>query len=201
MKTLWIKISQLFGWRFIMPDVETINRLRHCVLIMAPHTSIYDFLLGAASVWQMDLNGRFFIKKEFFRFPIKRFLLRFGALPIDRGNRSNHMVARAVEALKEGENITIIITPEGTRKPVRRFKRGFYEIAQQAGVPIALTYIDYKNHRMGVGPLVMPTGDFEADMCKIIEYYSDAHPRNPKGWSYQSIKSTYTTKVESRSEN
>lgn len=191
MKKLWIKISRLFGWRFIMPDAATVERLRHCVLIMAPHTSIYDFLLGAASVWEMNLNGRFFIKKEFFKFPIKGFLHRCGALPIDRGNRGNHIVDSAVAALRRDKDITIIITPEGTRKPVRRFKRGFYEIAMQAGVPIALTYIDFKRRRMGVGPLITPTGDFEADMRVILDYYNDAHPRNPSGWDYEKLKKTY----------
>ena len=191
MKRLWIAITKLFGWKFDMPSEDVLKRLHHCVLIEAPHTSIYDFLLGAACVWHLGLEGRFFIKKEFFVFPLRRFLKRCGALPVDRGNRSNHLVYSAVKALNENNDITIIITPEGTRKPVRRFKRGFYEIATQAGVPIAVTYINYKTRHMGFGPMIDPSGDFESDIRQIIDYYSDAGPRNADGWDYKALRKTY----------
>ena len=195
MKRLWIAIARLFGWKFDLPDEEVLRRVHHCVLIEAPHTSIYDFLLGAACVWKLGLNGRFFIKKEFFFFPIRGFLKRCGALPIDRGNRANHIVDHAVEALKKNEDITIIITPEGTRKPVRRFKHGFYEIATKAGVPIAVTYINYKTRHMGIGPVIEPSGDFNSDMCKILDFYSDIAPRNAEGWNIKALKETYNKSV------
>lgn len=191
MKRLWVSIVRLFGWKFDPLSEETLSRSHHCVIIEAPHTSIYDFLLGAACVWHLGLNGRFFIKKEFFVFPIRRFLKRCGALPIDRGNRSNHIVDSAVKALKENKDITIIITPEGTRKPVRRFKRGFYEIASQAGVPIAVTYINYKTRHMGIGPFIEPSGDFDADMRQILDFYTDVAPRNAQGWNIKALKETY----------
>jgi uroporphyrinogen-III synthase len=96
-----------------------------------------------------------------------------------------------VKALKENKDITIIITPEGTRKPVRRFKRGFYEIASQAGVPIAVTYINYKTRHMGIGPLIEPSGDFDADMRYILDFYTDVAPRNAHGWNIKALKETY----------
>jgi 1-acyl-sn-glycerol-3-phosphate acyltransferase len=161
------------------------------VLIEAPHTSIYDFLLGAACVWRLGLNGRFFIKKEFFVFPLRHFMRWSGALPIDRGNPNNNMIGNAVKALAENDDISFIITPEGTRKKEKRFKRGFYEIAMQANVPIAVTYINYKTRHMGVGPLIEPTGDFDADMLRILELYSGVSPRNAKGWDIELLKNTY----------
>ena len=173
MKKLWIAIVKLFGWKFDLPPADDLKRLHHCVLIEAPHTSIYDFLLGAACVWRMGLNARFFIKKEFFVFPLRHFLKWSGALPIDRGNKNNHMVDKAVEAFGKNDDFTVIITPEGTRKQVKRFKRGFYEIATNANVPIAITYINYKTRHMGVGPLIMPSGDFDADMRIILDFYSN----------------------------
>ena len=195
MKKLWILITRLFGWKYDLPGDDDLRRLRHCVLIEAPHTSIYDFLLGASCVWYLGLDGRFFIKKEFFVFPIRRFLKRCGALSIDRGNRSNHIVDSAVKALKENDDITVIITPEGTRKKVRRFKRGFYEIAMRAGVPIAVTYINYRTRHMGVGPLLDPTGDFDADMRRILDFYTDVAPRNADGWDINILKETYKEKA------
>ena len=191
MKHLWTAIVKLFGWKFDLPDEAVLKRLRHCVLIEAPHTSIYDFLLGAACVWHIGLNARFFIKKEFFVFPLRRFLHWSGAMPIDRGNRNNHLVDIAVEALKTNNDLIFVITPEGTRKRVKRFKRGFYEIATQAGVPVAVTYINYKTRHMGFGPLIEPTGDFNADMRRIIDFYTDVAPRNKEGWDIDLLKSTY----------
>ena len=194
MKKLWIAIVKLFGWKFDIPPADDLKRLHHCVLIEAPHTSIYDFLLGAACVWRMGLNARFFIKKEFFVFPLRHFLKWSGALPIDRGNKNNHMVDKAVEAFRKNDDFTVIITPEGTRKQVKRFKRGFYEIATNANVPIAITYINYKTRHMGVGPLIMPSADFDADMRIILDFYSNVAPRNDKGWNIELLKSTYREK-------
>ena len=194
MKKLWIAIVKLFGWKFDLPPADDLKRLHHCVLIEAPHTSIYDFLLGAACVWRMGLNARFFIKKEFFVFPLRHFLKWSGALPIDRGNKNNHMVDKAVEAFGKNDDFTVIITPEGTRKQVKRFKRGFYEIATNANVPIAITYIHYKTRHMGVGPLIMPSGDFDADMRVILDFYSNVAPRNANGWNIELLKSTYRDK-------
>lgn len=191
MKKIWTGIVKLFGWKFDLPPADDWKRLHHCVLIEAPHTSIYDFLLGAACVWHLGLNGRFFIKKEFFVFPLRHFMRWSGALPIDRGNPNNNMIGNAVKALAENDDISFIITPEGTRKKVKRFKRGFYEIAMQANVPIAVTYINYKTRHMGVGPLIEPTGDFDADMLRILELYSGVSPRNAKGWDIELLKNTY----------
>lgn len=191
MKKIWTGIVKLFGWKFDLPPADDWKRLHHCVLIEAPHTSIYDFLLGAACVWRLGLNGRFFIKKEFFVFPLRHFMRWSGALPIDRGNPNNNMIGNAVKALAENDDISFIITPEGTRKKVKRFKRGFYEIAMQANVPIAVTYINYKTRHMGVGPLIEPTGDFDADMLRILELYSGVSPRNAKGWDIELLKNTY----------
>lgn len=192
MKKIWIAIVKLFGWKFDLPPADDWKRLHHCVLIEAPHTSIYDFLLGAACVWRLGLNGRFFIKKEFFVFPLRHFLHWSGALPIDRGNPNNNMVGNAVKALADNDDISFIITPEGTRKPVKRFKRGFYEIAVQANVPIAVTYINYKSRHMGVGPLIVPSGNFDDDMIRILAIYDNVAPRNAKGWNLQALKNTYS---------
>lgn len=195
MKKLWTAIVRLFGWKYDLPDEERLRRLHHCVLIEAPHTSIYDFLLGAACVWKLGLNPRIFIKKEFFVFPLRHFLRWSGALPIDRGNRSNHMVDTAVQALADNPDITIVITPEGTRKQVKRFKRGFHEIATKANVPVAVTYINYKTRHMGVGPLIDLTDDFDADMRRILDVYDDVAPRNAKGWNLPLLKQTYAPKT------
>ena len=106
------------------------------------------------------------------------------------------MVEKAIETLNKENDITLIITPEGTRKKVKRWKRGFYEIALQANVPIAVTYINYRTKVMGVGPLIEPSGDFNADMLKILDFYDDVSPRNAEGWDLELLKSTYRKNKE-----
>ena len=181
MKKLCIALVKLFGWKYDVPQPHGSRpEIEHAVYIMAPHTSVWDFLLGVTCLWVLKVNYGVFIKKEFFNFFTRRLLIHYGGVPIDRGNRHNHMVEQAVKLYAENERQVIVITPEGTRKPVKRWKRGFYEIAMQANVPIVLTYGDYKKKIMGVGPTFYPTGDFDADMVKIKEYYSQFAARHPE---------------------
>ncbi|MGW8323976.1 MAG: glycerol acyltransferase, partial [Thermodesulfobacteriota bacterium] len=55
---------------------------------------------------------------------------------------------------------------------VRYWKTGFYRIAESANVPIVLGFLDYRRKVGGIGPVVVPTGDIEADMEKIRAFYA-----------------------------
>ena len=94
-------------------------------------------------------------------------MLRNGCIPIDRGNRHNGMVESAVREFAKGETFTIAITPEATRKPVKRWKRGFWEIAKQAGVPIVPACIDFGKKEIWLEKAIWPTDDYEADLLKV----------------------------------
>lgn len=180
MKKLWIFLVRCFGWKFNLPTVEEWPELKRCVIIMAPHTCIDDFFVGAASVWKIGLNAKIFMKDSFsnwFTDPILRWA---GVVCIDRGNKNNHLVSKAVELFEQEENLTIVVTPEGTRKPVKRWKRGFYEIATQAHVPIALSTLDYKSKTATIKKMFYPTGDFNADMIEIMKLYQDANAKYPE---------------------
>ena len=181
MKKLWIAIVRLFGWKFDVPEHnEDRPELQHCVIIEAPHTSIYDFFLGAACLWKLEVNSRIFMKKEFFNWFTRPLLNYFGVVPVDRGNRHNGLVEQAVEYFNKNERFTVVITPEGTRKKVKRWKRGFYEMAMQANVPIVLSYIDYKKRIMGVGPAFYPTGNYDKDFVEIMKFYKNITARHPE---------------------
>lgn len=180
MKKIWIFIAKLFGWKFDELPEELLKASQHAVVIMAPHTSIADFFAGAACCWKYDLNARIFMKKEFFNFLTRPMLEHFGVVAVDRGNIANGLVAKAVNELNSHEKASIVITPEGTRKPVKRWKRGFYEIATQANVPIVCSYIDFKERRMGYKGIVYPTGDYAADLPVILRHYAGVHAKHPE---------------------
>lgn len=179
MKAIWILLVRLRGWKFQLPTIEECPELKRCVLVMAPHTCIEDFFVGAASVWKIGLNAKIFMKDSFENWLTAPILRWAGVVSIDRGNKNNNLVGKAVEMLNQADNLTVVITPEGTRKAVKRWKRGFYEIATQAQVPIALSTLDYKNKVATIKKIFYPTGDFNADMIEIMKEYQDVHAKVP----------------------
>ncbi|MBR4230162.1 MAG: 1-acyl-sn-glycerol-3-phosphate acyltransferase [Bacteroidales bacterium] len=179
MKRIWIAIVKLCGWRLLLPAKGERPELQRCVFVVAPHTAVSDFLIGAAYLWQLDVNGHIFIKKEFFRWPLGGLLRSLGAIPIDRGNRHNDMVGAAVREFAKGGKLSLVITPEATRKPVKRWKRGFWEIAHQAGVPIIPAYIDFGKKEVGLFDAVYPTDDYEADVRRIRSLYHKEMAKRP----------------------
>lgn len=182
MKRIWIAIVKLLGWRLRLPAPGERPELQRCVFVVAPHTAVADFLIGAAYLWALDVDGHVFIKKEFFRWPLGGLLRRLGCIAIDRGNRHNDMVGAAVRRFATGRPFAIAITPEGTRKPVRRWKRGFWEIARQAGVPMVPAYIDFGRREIGLFDSVMPSDDFEADVRRLRRLYRADMARHPEGF-------------------
>ena len=174
------KISQLilnfFGWHtsgFLPPGVGK------AVMIVAPHTSTWDFVIGRLTFYGTGPKLKVLIKKEAFFFPMGILLKALGGIPVDRGKRNN-MVENIASFFTKYESMVVVITPEGTRRLSRHWKKGFYLIALEAKVPIALAYIDYRNKTGGVGHLLYPSGDFEKDMEIIYEFYKDKTARHPE---------------------
>ena len=179
MKKIWIAIVKLCGWKFVLPDKRMRPEVMRCVYAEAPHTAVSDFLIGIAYMWELGTPGHIFIKKEFFKWPVGGLLRRFGCVSIDRGNPKNGLVERAVRGFEENSEFSVIITPEGTRKPVRRWKRGFWEIATRAGVPIVPVYIDFSKKEMGIFDTIVPSGDMDADMRKLRSLYRKEMAKRP----------------------
>lgn len=182
MKKIWIAIAKLGGWKFVLPEKGTRPELERCVFAVAPHTSVADYLVGTAYLWQICQNGKIFIKKEFFRWPLGPILRHLGCISIDRGNRKNDMVGTAVAAFAKGGPLSIAITPEGSRKPVRRWKRGFWEIAHQAGVPIIPSFLDFGKREIRIGEAFWTTDDYEADIQKIRSLYKKEMAKIPENF-------------------
>ncbi len=163
----WQLFLRLLGWEF---EGEVPN-LPRFVVIGAPHTSNWDFVIAMAIIGALDLRVTWLGKHTLFRWPFRAVMLRLGGIPVDR--REPHgFVARAVLAFESEERLIIGITPEGTRKRTTRWKTGFYHIAVAASVPVVPGYIDFSRRRVGMGPPMMPTGDIEADLKKLRGFYA-----------------------------
>lgn len=178
-------IFKLFGWKIThyLPD-----EIKQCVVVVAPHTSNWEFVFGMGAIRFMNLHPRFAIKKEWIKFPFKRLMISSGALPIDR-NAKNHLGERKgsvdsmVELFKTHETLRLIITPEGTRSRMEKWKTGFYHVALKANVPIALGFMDYKKKECGIDKIIYPSGDFKSDMKMIMDFYKNINAKHPENFS------------------
>lgn len=168
-------IFDLSGWRF----EGELPQGGKFVVVSAPHTSNWDFIVGRLFYLAYNIKPKVLIKEESFVFPFGPILKSLGGIPVHRTGH-NAVVNAAVRALKEPGDVFLTITPEGTRKLNPHWKLGFYFIALKAKVPLLLSYFDYKNKTVGVGEIFMPTGDVEADIRRIKLFYKDIHPRHPE---------------------
>ena len=178
------RISQLilrvFGWKTIYNAPADLKKF---VVAVAPHTSNWDFVMGWLGYASFGLKAKFLIKKESFFFPLGILLKKLGAIPVDR-SRSSNIVRQVVRIFNESDNLIVTITPEGTRKLVKRWKKGFYYIAHEANVPIALAALDYKNKVVGIGKVFYPTGNYEEDLKDIEAFYRGrSHGRHPENFN------------------
>ena len=141
-----------------------------CVMVFAPHTRMWDFVIGRLVLICLELKPNIMVKKELFFFPLGPVLRHYGAIPVDRAS-AVRLPKIMAQTIRQSERLTLMIAPEGTRKLVTNWKRGFYYIAQAAQVPIFLSYIDWKTRRAGIGPLMQCTGDYEKDFEQIVAFY------------------------------
>ncbi|HNX27959.1 MAG TPA: 1-acyl-sn-glycerol-3-phosphate acyltransferase [Syntrophomonadaceae bacterium] len=166
----------LAGWR----TTGTIPaEIKKAIIVAAPHTSNIDFPLARAFFYIKKTHVNYVIKKEWMKFMLGKFFHATGALPVDRANAAN-MVEHMAGLLKNAEKMFIMISPEGTRSSVKKWKSGFYRTAVMAEVPLILAYLDYGKKEAGIGPVFYPTGDYEADMKYIKNYYSRIVARHPE---------------------
>ncbi len=161
------------GWQLV-GDKPPIDKF---IFIVAPHTSQLDFVMGKVFCSLQGFKPRFLIKKEAFIFPFGAILKRLGGLPVDRGN-SQRLTQQLVKQFSHADELIIIITPEGTRKKVKNWKRGFHFLARAAEVPVVLSFIDYKTKRMGIGPVMEMTADFKGDLKRIKAFYRGMEGRH-----------------------
>ena len=152
------------------------------ILLVAPHTSNWDFLTGLWAKLALQLKASFLGKHTLFWWPFGVFLRHIGGIPIDRSNPAGIAEASA-RAFQESDRLLLVIAPEGTRRRSRRWKSGFYRIAVAAGVPILTIALDYGRKVIRLGPLFRPTGDYGNDLPAIQSYYNAGMALRPERYT------------------
>lgn len=171
-------LIKLFGWKI---DPFTPTGVDKAVVVMGPHTSNWDFVIGKIAFSHYKVNGKFLIKKDLFFFPFGYILKAMGGIPVDRKKKNVNITEQVVDYFHAHDKCYVVFTPEGTRSYSPNWKRGFYYIAQKAQVPIYIGYIDYKKKIGGFHSRFEPTGNVEADikaMKAILSEFEGKFPEN-----------------------
>jgi 1-acyl-sn-glycerol-3-phosphate acyltransferase len=168
-------LLRLSGWQV---DGSLPPQARRCVVIAAPHTSNWDFPYTLMGALVLGMHIRWLGKASLFRFPFGGLMRWLGGMAVQR-DRSNNLVASSVAALQAAPGpLQLVIAPEGTRSRTAQWKAGFHHIARGAGLPIQLSYLDWGERRMGLGPLITPGDDVDGDIARIRAFYAPFKGRN-----------------------
>jgi 1-acyl-sn-glycerol-3-phosphate acyltransferase len=173
-------ILKIAGWKC----TASVPNFDKCILVVAPHTSNWDFVMGKLGYTAMGRNANFVIKQEWLKGPLGWMLKKIGGVGVDR-SKASHFTDQIAEVYKNSERFSIAITPEGTRKRNPKWKKGFYHIAMKANVPIVLVKIDYGKKELNLFQVFEPTGDEHADLRSIQQLYKGTVAKHPAQFAIQ----------------
>lgn len=176
---LYFKLS---GWKTVGSIPQDVKK---CIIIGVPHTSNWDFIYARLALYIFDYRIRYLMKDSMFKNPIAAWFFRVtGGIPVNR-RKSTNLTGELAKLLNSADTLYIAIPPEGTRKRVKRWKTGFYRIAVDCNIPIALAFIDYKKKQAGFMKILYPTGNMIEDFKVIESFYSPEMAAIPDNYNPQ----------------
>lgn len=178
--TRWVgrTVLRLLGWRVTgnLPDEPRF------IAIAAPHTSNWDWAVAMAALLALGIRINYMIKDSAFVWPLSLVLRATGGIPTNRAAPAG-MVEDVAERLLDTPEIIMVITPEGTRRRVERWKTGFLRIAALAQLPVVQVSWHYPGKLIHLGPVAELSGDLDTDIAAIRAYYRQFTGRNPENQS------------------
>ncbi len=173
-------LTRILGWK---PD-PAFPAAKKALVLGVPHTSIWDFVISFLYARSNDAPMHILVKENFFFWPVGPVIRKWGAIPLRKtGAGGASAIMQMVEAFNNYDTILIGIAPEGTRKPVKRWKTGYHVIATKAGVPVYAGYINWKEKYISFGEVFPLTDDIKADSLRLQRHYKALgvgakHPEN-----------------------
>jgi len=172
-------VLRLLGWRV---DYLAPTELRGIVIVY-PHTSNWDFVIGLLAKWAIGLPLRFVGKESLFRgatgATLGRLMRLWGGRPVDR-HRASGAVEQLAQLMRSEPWFWLALSPEGTRRFQNHLRSGFYHLALQMQVPVGLAYIDYSRRAVGVSRYERMSGDADADLELLRRFYADKRGLHPQ---------------------
>ncbi|HEX7623504.1 MAG TPA: lysophospholipid acyltransferase family protein [Anaeromyxobacteraceae bacterium] len=169
------RLLALRGWRVAI----TWPPVPRCVIIVYPHTSNWDFVIGYLARVAAGLPVQWIGKDTLFRWPVAGLLRRMGGVPVDR-RRPTGIIAELAAQLQSRDQLWLALAPEGTRARTDHWKSGFYHLALAAKVPVGLAFIDYRTRVVGLDTYLTLSGDEEADLARIRAVYAGKVGKHPE---------------------
>jgi len=173
--TRWArKLLRLFGWQvdFAWPPGP------RCVIVVYPHTSNWDFVVGYLTKLTAGIPAHWIGKDTLFRWPVGGLLRRMGGIPVNR-RQSEGLIDQLVREFEQRPRMWLALAPEGTRSYVDHWKSGFYHLALRARVPVGLAFLDYGKRVAGVRTYLTLSGDEERDLARIRAEYAGKVGKRP----------------------
>jgi 1-acyl-sn-glycerol-3-phosphate acyltransferase len=167
-------LLRLLGWRLEI----TWPTVPRCIVIVYPHTSNWDFLVGYLAKVAAGAPAHWIGKDTIFRWPVAGLLRRMGGIPVNRREPTG-LIRRLVEEFEQRPFLWLAIAPEGTRARTEHLKSGFYRLARAAGVPVGLAVLDWRTRVLSLRTYLWFSGDEAADLERIREAYAGAEGRHP----------------------
>ena len=171
----------LFDWMGWKADVDQPIPDK-CILCVAPHTSNWDFFIGKVYYTALGRTSNFLMKKEWFFWPLGPLFRRMGGIPVER-SRHTSLTDQLAQRAMESSHFSLAVTPEGTRSRNAEWKRGFYYIALKAQLPILLYGLDFGTKTIVCKRTLVPSGDVDADMRVIADYFSHFKGKHPENFA------------------
>jgi len=190
MKIISRNILKIFGWKLVGEFPE----IKKSVVLLAPHTSNWDFIIGRLYLHAKGINNNTLMKKEAFFFPLSIILKFLGAIPVDRKNKKVNVVTQVSTQIKNSNEMNLFIAPEGTRKRASRWKKGFFYIAKESNVPIVLSFIDYKKKEVGIAANIIDSQEMNKSISEINSFYKNIGAKYPENFELEKIKDFFYTK-------
>ncbi|KFF02361.1 1-acyl-sn-glycerol-3-phosphate acyltransferase [Chryseobacterium luteum] len=176
---------KILGWKVVLQgDAKSLDR---CILVVAPHTHNMEYLLGNLAYWSLGKPLKIIIKDAHTKAWYGSIVRGLGGIGIDR-TQKNDLVSFVAKQF-EKEDFSLVITPEGTRSWVPKWRKGFYHMALAAKVPIVLAAGDFKRNIVYLGYTIpyerIASVPFSEIMEEIQEYYikNDIGPKIPANWN------------------
>ncbi|MFM2206890.1 MAG: hypothetical protein RL213_865 [Bacteroidota bacterium] len=173
MRLLYSFLFRLLGWKIAGAPPA----LHKYLIVVAPHTSNWDFFLGLAVRSIQRIPANFLGKEELFRPPYGWIFRKLGGYPVNRKS-STHLVDQIIALARKEDRFIVAIAPEGTRSKVDKWKTGFYHIAEGAGIPIVMAAVDYPTKTLTWSPPLWPSGELEKDAPQIDAFFKGKKGKN-----------------------
>jgi 1-acyl-sn-glycerol-3-phosphate acyltransferase len=167
----------LTGWRF----EGTLPNLRQFVIIVAPHTSNWDFPVGVMAMFGLGIRGTFLGKDTLFKPPFGFIFRWLGGVPVDRKS-SHNVVDQTIAYFRKRDRMILALSPEGTRKLIPEWRTGFYWVAVGAGVPIVPVAFDFARKRYVLNPPQVMTGDPAVDIPHLKSFFKASQAYRPENY-------------------